>query len=159
MLTKHPIWYHTTMADFPVHHSKGNWRPIIKTHTSSVSSSSKNVSPKGATFEEDPCTYSWKASRIVLPTLGDNDAKWSNNFLDRELFVKILHSSWMVPKSQQGWNMPTIQYVQKFARRFWNNAKVSTLQPRNKERLCIFAIPTKKKILVMYSSSLLRIIQ
>ena len=92
MLTKHPIWCHTTMTDFPVpvHHSKGNWRPIIKTYTSSVSSSSKNVSPKGATFEEDPRTYSWKASRIVLPTLGDNDAKWSNSFLDRELFVKIL---------------------------------------------------------------------
>ena len=54
------------MPDFPVHHSPGNWRPIIL----EVSSSSENVSQKGAKFEEDPRTYSSKASRIVLPTFG-----------------------------------------------------------------------------------------
>ena len=54
------------MPDFPVHHSPGNWRPIIL----EVSSSSKNVSQKGAKFEEDPRTYSSKASRIVSPTFG-----------------------------------------------------------------------------------------
>jgi len=56
----------TTMPDFPVHHSPGNWRPIIL----EVSSSSDNVSQKGAKFEEDPRTYSLKASRIVSPTFG-----------------------------------------------------------------------------------------
>ena len=54
------------MPDFPVHHSPGNWRPIIL----EVSSSSDNVSQKGAKFEEDPRTYSLKASRIVSPTFG-----------------------------------------------------------------------------------------
>jgi hypothetical protein len=50
------------------------------------------VSQKGAKFEEDQCTYSSKASRIVSPTFGfgDNDAKWSKRFLDRELYVKDL---------------------------------------------------------------------
>jgi hypothetical protein len=48
------------------------------------------VSPKGAKFEEDPRTYSSKASRIVLPNFGDNDAKWSIRFLDRDLLVKDL---------------------------------------------------------------------
>jgi len=54
------------MPDFPVHHSPGNWRPIIL----EVSSSSENVSQKGTKFEEDPCTYSSKASQIVSPTFG-----------------------------------------------------------------------------------------
>ena len=54
------------MPDFPVHHSPGNWRPLIL----EVSSSSENVSQKGTKFEEDPCTYSSKASQIVLPTFG-----------------------------------------------------------------------------------------
>jgi hypothetical protein len=83
----------TTMPDFPVHHSTGNWRPIIRetdSDSSSVSSYSKNVSPKGAKFEEDPRTYSLKASRIVSPTFRDNDAKWSGTFLDRLLFLKDL---------------------------------------------------------------------
>ena len=81
------------MPDFLVHHSPGNRRPIIReTDSSSVSSSSQNVSQKGAKFEEDQCTYSSKASRIVSPTFGfgDNDAKWSKRFLDRELYVKDL---------------------------------------------------------------------
>ena len=80
------------MPDFPVHHSPGNWRPIIReTDSSSVSSSSENVSPKGAKFEEGPHTYSSKASQIISPTFGDNnDAEWSDRFLDRELFVKDL---------------------------------------------------------------------
>ena len=61
----------TTMPDFPVHHSPGNWRPIIReTDSSLVSSSSKNLSQKGTKFEEDPSTYSSKASRIVSPTFG-----------------------------------------------------------------------------------------
>ncbi len=84
----------TTMQDFPVHHSPGNWRPIIREtdSPSAVSSSSNNVSQKGAKFEEDRCTYSSKkasASRIVLPTFGfrDNDTEWSKSkgFLDRDL--------------------------------------------------------------------------
>ena len=54
------------MPDFPVHHSPGNWRPIIL----EVSSSSKNVSQKGAKFEEDLHTYSSKAFWIVSPTFG-----------------------------------------------------------------------------------------
>jgi hypothetical protein len=54
------------MPNFPVHHSPGNWWPIIR----EVSSSSENVSQKGANFEEDPRTYSSKASRIVSPTFG-----------------------------------------------------------------------------------------
>jgi hypothetical protein len=80
------------MPDFPEHHSPGNWRPIIhETDSSSVSSSSENVSPKGAKFEEDPRTYSLKATRNVSPTFGDNnDAEWTDRFLDRELFVKDL---------------------------------------------------------------------
>ena len=75
-----------------MHHSPGNWRPIIReTDSSSVSSSSENVSPKGAKFEEGPHTYSSKASQIISPTFGDNnDAEWSDRFLDRELFVKDL---------------------------------------------------------------------
>ena len=58
--------------------------------SSSVSSSSENVSPKGAKFKEER-TYS-KISCNVLPTFGfgDNDAKWSTRFLDRELHVKDL---------------------------------------------------------------------
>jgi hypothetical protein len=82
----------TTMSDFPVHHSPGNWRPIncvTDSYSSSVSSSSKNVSPKGAKFS----TYSSKAYRNVSPTFGfgDNiDAKWSTRFLDRELHIKDL---------------------------------------------------------------------
>jgi hypothetical protein len=85
--TSHPV----PMPDFPVHHSPGNWRPIIRetdSDSSSVSSSSENVSPKGAKFEEDPRTYSC-ACRIVSQTFRDNDAKWSNTLLDRELFVKV----------------------------------------------------------------------
>ena len=80
------------MPDFPEHHSPGNWGPIIReTDSSSVSSSSENVSPKGAKFEEGPHTYSSKASQIISPTFGDNnDAEWSDRFLDRELFVKDL---------------------------------------------------------------------
>jgi len=54
------------MPDFPVHHSPGNWRPIIR----EVSSSSENVSQKGAKFDEDPRIYSSKASQIVSPTFG-----------------------------------------------------------------------------------------
>ena len=40
----------TTMPDFPEHHPPGNWRPIIRetdSDSSSVSSSSENVSQKG----------------------------------------------------------------------------------------------------------------
>ena len=60
---------------------------IHETDMSSVSSS-KNASPNGATFKEDPHTSSSKASRNVSPTFGDsNDAKWSNRFLDRVLFI------------------------------------------------------------------------
>ena len=82
------------MSDFPEHQSPGNWLPIVRetdSDSSSVSSSSKNVSPKGAKFEEER-TYS-KVSRNVLPTFGfgDNDAKWSTRFLDsRELHIKDL---------------------------------------------------------------------
>jgi hypothetical protein len=96
MLSRHPLLYNTTMPDFPEHHSPGDWRPIfLETDLSSVSSSSENVSSKGAKakFEEDPLTYSSKASRNVSPTFGDthaHDAKWSDRFLDRELFVKDL---------------------------------------------------------------------
>jgi hypothetical protein len=80
------------MPDFPEHHFPGKWRPIIcETDSPSVSSSSENLSPKGTKFEGDPHTYSSKASRIILPTFGDNDdAKESDRFLDRELFVKDL---------------------------------------------------------------------
>ena len=57
LLFRHPSG--TTMPDFPVHHSPGNWRPIIhETDSSSVSSSSENVSQKGAKFKEDRHTYS-----------------------------------------------------------------------------------------------------
>ena len=31
-----------------------------------------------------------KASQIISPTFGDNDAKWSGTFLDRLLFLKDL---------------------------------------------------------------------
>jgi hypothetical protein len=67
--------------------------PIVRetdSDSSSVSSSSENVSPKGAKFEEER-TYS-KVSCNVSPTFGfgDNDAKWSTRFLDRELHVKEL---------------------------------------------------------------------
>ena len=96
----------TTMPDFPpVHHSPGNWRPIIReTDSSSVSSSSENVSQKSAKFEEDRCTYSSKASQIVSPTFGfgDNDTEWSKRFLDRDLYIKDLHP-WC-QKSRQGWS-------------------------------------------------------
>ena len=68
--------------------------PIVRetdSDSSSVSSSSENVPPKGANFEEER-TYS-KASRNISPTFGfgDNDAKWSTRFLDRKLYVKDLH--------------------------------------------------------------------
>jgi len=82
------------MPDFPVNHSPGNWRPIIRetdSDSSSVSSSSENLSPKGAKFEEEHTSS--KASRNVSPTFGDthaHDGKWSTTFLDRELFVKDL---------------------------------------------------------------------
>ena len=74
-----------------MHHSPGNWRLIncvTDSYSSSVSSSSENVSPKGAKFS----TYSSKAYRNVSPTFGfgDIDAKWSTRFLDRELHVKDL---------------------------------------------------------------------
>ena len=67
--------------------------PIVRetdSDSSSVSSSSENISPKGAKFEEE-CTY-LNVSHNVLPTFGfgDNDAKWSTRFLDRELHVKDL---------------------------------------------------------------------
>ena len=97
----------TTMSNFPEHHSPGNWRPIIRetdSDSSSVSSSSENVSPKGAKFEEEH-TYSSKASCNVSPTFGDthaHDTKWSTTFLNREL---CQGSSWMVPKSRQGWSV------------------------------------------------------
>jgi hypothetical protein len=77
MLSRHPLLYNTTMPDFPEHHSPGDWRPIfLETDLSSVSSSSENVSSKGAKakFEEDPLTYSSKASRNVSPTFGDTHA-------------------------------------------------------------------------------------
>ena len=56
MLLSLDILSGTTMPDFPVNHSPGNWRPIIL----EVSSSSENVSQKGSS----------KASRIVSPTFG-----------------------------------------------------------------------------------------
>ena len=74
LLTRHPILYNN--AGLSRHHSPGNWRTIIcetDSGSSSVSFSSENVSPKGAKFEEDPHTYSLKASLIVSPTFGDND--------------------------------------------------------------------------------------
>jgi hypothetical protein len=81
------------MSDFPEHQSPGNWLPIVRetdSDSSSVSSSSENISPKGAKFEEE-CTY-LNVSHKVSPTFGfgDNDAKWSTRFLDRELHVKDL---------------------------------------------------------------------
>ena len=96
MLSRHPLMYNTTMPDFPEHHSPGNWRPIIRetdSDSSSVSSSSENVSPKGTKFEEE-CTSS-KDSWNVSPTFGDgdthaHDTKWSTTFLNRELYVKDL---------------------------------------------------------------------
>jgi hypothetical protein len=93
---RHPLLYNTTMPDFPGHHSPGNWRPINRetdSDSSSVSSSSENVSPKGAKFEEER-TYSSKTSWNVSPTFGDtHDAKWSTTFLNlnRDLFVKDLY--------------------------------------------------------------------
>ena len=92
ILSRPNILSSTAMPDFPVHHSPGNWRPIIReTDLSSASDTSANVSSKGTKFEEDPRTYSSKASRIVSPTFRDNnDAKWSNRFFDRELFIKNL---------------------------------------------------------------------
>jgi hypothetical protein len=64
LLSRHPVRYNNAgLSSAP---SPGNWRPIIL----EVSSSSENVSQKGAKFEEDPRTYSSKASRIVLPTFG-----------------------------------------------------------------------------------------
>jgi len=98
MLSRHPLLYNTTMPDFPEHHSPGNWRPIIRetdSDSSLVSSSSENLSPKGAKFEEE--RTSSKASRNVLPTFGDthtHDAKWSTTFLNRELFVKDFPGCW-----------------------------------------------------------------
>ena len=90
MLSRHPIRYNNaglSRAPFP--------RKLEAVHpwadSSSVSSSSENVSPKGTKFEEDTRTYSSKASRIVSQTFGDNnDAEWSDRFLNRELFVKDL---------------------------------------------------------------------
>ena len=64
----------------------------------------------------------------------------------------------MVPKSWQGWCMPTIQYVQRFVRGFRHNVKVSMMQPRNWERLRIFAIQMCR-ILVLYASSVYCIFQ
>ena len=61
------------------------------------------VSPKGTKFEEE-CSSS-KASWNVSPTFGDthaHDTKWSTTFLNREL---CQGSSWMVPKSRQGWSV------------------------------------------------------
>ena len=81
------------MSDFPENHSSGNWRPIIRetdSDSSSDSSSSGIVSPKGAKFKEER-TYS-KVSKVscnVSPTFGF-DTKWSTRFLDRELHVKDL---------------------------------------------------------------------
>jgi len=81
------------MSDFQTIPQEIGWPIIHETESSSVSSSSKNVSPKGTKFEEDPRTYSSKVTRIVLPTFGDNDdAKWSDRFLDRELFIKDLYA-------------------------------------------------------------------
>ena len=92
MMFRHPLLYNTTMPDFPEHHS--HWRPIIRetdSDSSSVSSFSENVSPKGAKSKEE-CT-SLKASWNVSPTFGDthaHDTKWSTTFLNRELYVKDL---------------------------------------------------------------------
>jgi hypothetical protein len=103
--------------------------PIVRetdSDSSSVSSSSENVSTKGAKFEEE-CTYS-KVSRNVSPTFGF-DAKWSTRFLDRELHVKdLLHGAKITARVEC---MPTIQYVQRFVRRFRHYVKVSMMQPRN----------------------------
>ena len=72
LLSRHPVWYND--AELSSAPSPGNWRPIIL----EVSSSSKNVSQKGAKFEEDPRTYSSKASQIVLPTFGILDNRDGN---------------------------------------------------------------------------------
>jgi hypothetical protein len=44
------------MTDFPAHYFPENWRSIIHETDKSSVSSSENVSPKGAMFQEDPCT-------------------------------------------------------------------------------------------------------
>ncbi len=90
----------TTMPDFPVNHSPRNWRPIIR----EVSSSSENVSQKGAKFEEDPRTYSSKASRIVLPTFGildDRDGDLVSSSVDspeRYVFIRSIRLPHKIPK-------------------------------------------------------------
>ena len=139
------------MSDFPVHHSPGNWRPIdcvTDSYSSSVSSSSENVSPKGAKFG----TYSSKSSRNVSPTFGfgDNDAKWSTRFLDRELHVKDLPPSCQNHGKGGVHAHDTIRPA--IRKKIPTQVKVSTLQPRDWERLRIFAILTCR-ILVLYASS------
>ncbi len=156
MLSRPNIPSGTAMPDFPVHHSPGNWRPIIReTDSSSVSASSENVSSKGTKFEEDPRTYSLKASRIVSRTFGDNnDAKWSNRFFDRELFVKDL-PGWCKYHGRGGvYAHDTIRPA--ICEKIPTQCRM--MQPRNWERLRIFVILVRK-ILVMYASSLLRIFQ
>jgi hypothetical protein len=137
------------MPDFPEHHSPGNWRPIIRetdSDSSSVSSSSENVSPKGAKFEEER-TYSSKASRNVLPTFGDtHDAKWSTTFLNRNLFVKDF-PGWCRITARVEYAHDTIRPA--IREKIPTQCKVSTMQPRNWERLRIFAI-LMRKILDMY---------
>jgi hypothetical protein len=141
------------MSDFPENHSSGNWRPIIRetdSDSSSDSSSSGIVSPKGAKFKEER-TYS-KVSKVscnVSPTFGF-DTKWSTRFLDRELHVKDL-PPWCQNHGKGGVHAhDTIRPA--IRKKIPTQVKVSTLQPRNWERLRIFAILTCR-ILVLYASS------
>ena len=155
MLSRHPLLYNTTMPDFPEHHSPGNWRPIIRetdSDSSSVSSSSENLSPKGAKLEEE--RTSSKASRNVSPTFGDthaHDANRSTTFLDRELFVKDL-PGWCRNHGKGGvYAHDTIHPA--IRERIPTQCQgLSMMQPRNWERLHIFAI-LMCKILVLYASS------
>jgi len=95
-----------------------------------------------------------KASRNVSPTFGDthaHDAKWSTTFLNRELlFVKDL-PGWCRNHGKGGVNAhDTIRPA--IRERFRHNVKISMMQPRNWERLCIFAI-LMHKIQVLYTLS------
>ncbi len=121
----------TTMPDFPVNHSPGNWRPIIL----EVSSSSENVSPEGAKFAEDPCTYSSKASWIVSPTLDDRDGDLVSSSVGS--LERCLHT---INTSLCSWSPESRNFLSEFAKNIKERDTIYWVQG-----LC----PTVKSLLLL----------